>query len=293
MGILEARKKAILEDGRITVEEAKSLVEAAQKDGFTPKERDDLRTFFIRHEFELEPEARQYVEEALGVVARVLREQIEHDGKVTEEEVRFLVDEVRRNGISQAERQELQRLLLSPTATMTAAVRQILEDALGIGVRQVARAAPFRDEAELAPVRLATKLVQAANGKPVLREVALGGVQPDPTFLKETAPSLKKFVAEGKSSLTAAEASLLAQGLAGGAAYKLGTDEPFVAGDRVALTVHYPDGERQETSALVVSAGTSPQVMFVNRRGFLQLVRQDSKSRDQLTLTRIIAGRAG
>src|SRR5256885_1491327 len=78
MAITSALKKQILEDGRISVEEAKQLLESArQGGGFDPRDREDLRTFFKLHESELDPAARDVVNEVLVIAVKKLIEKIE------------------------------------------------------------------------------------------------------------------------------------------------------------------------------------------------------------------------
>lgn len=150
------------------------------------------------------------------------------------------------------------------------------------------RGSAVAEASELALVEKVLALVDAAGGKPTLFELSVGDQVENPAFKGALAEGLKAFLQSGKSSLTAAQAIKLATGLSPGS-FVASDEELFRTGDRLGVVVHYPDGSKQETNGLVVSAGNQPLVLVVNKNGRLQMIRQEPKSREQLTITAVLA----
>lgn len=221
-----------------------------------------------------------------------LKARILKDGRVTKDEALQLVEEIMRGTITQRDRREVHELLVDYGATLEPGARDELEKVLGISSRQkLVRTPPVRDEAELEPIKKCLALVAAAGGKPTLFELNVGEQHENRAFKGALSDALKTFIETGKSSLTALEATSLAAGLSGG--HFVDTpDALYHAGDRLAVTVHYPDGSKQNTEGLVVSSGQSPLVLVVNKNRRYQMIRQEPKSRDQLAVRSILAGAA-
>jgi hypothetical protein len=119
----------------------------------------------------------------------------------------------------------------------------------------------------------------------IMNEYADGMMAPPGAELAE---GLKAFIQSGKSSLTAAQAIKLASGLSPGS-FVASDEELSRTGDRLGVAVHYPDGAKQETNGLVVSTGNQPLVLVMNKNSRLQMIRQEPKSREQLTITAVLA----
>ena len=221
-----------------------------------------------------------------------LKEQILKDRRVNKDEAYQLIEEVMRGSITQKERSELHGLLIDYGAYLEEGARKELEKALGISSKKkLVREPAVRDDDDLKSVRDVLALVDQAGGKPTLFELTVGDQHANPDFIKAS-PSLKNFLHSGKSSLTPAEAMKLASGFSAGRFHDADQDALFHPGDRLAVTVHYPNGATQETNGIVVSAGQSPLVLVLNKNGQYQMIRQDQKSREQLTVTAILAGAA-
>lgn len=220
-----------------------------------------------------------------------LKEQILKDRRVNKDEAYQLIEEVMRGHVTQHERSELHGMLIDYGEYLEPGARKELEKALGIASKQkLARVGPVRDEADLKPLHDTLALVEKV-GKACLFELTIAEQKANPAFVK-LSPALKTFVQAGKSSLTPKEAMALASGFSAGKYHDVETDALFHPGDRLAVTVHYPNGATQDTNGLVVSAGASPLVLVVNKNGLYQMIRQEPKSREQLTVTAFVAGAA-
>jgi hypothetical protein len=221
-----------------------------------------------------------------------LKAQILKDGRVTKDEALQLVEVIMRGTITQRDRREVHELLVDFGASLEPGARDALEQVLGISSRQkLVRAPAVRDDAELEPLKKCLTLVYAAGGKPTLFELNVGDQHENRAFRGALSDALKHFIETGKSSLTAAEATTLAAGLSSG--HFVDTpDALYHAGDRLAVTVHSPDGAQHPTQGLVVSSGQSPLVLVVNKNRRYQMIRQDPKSKDQLAVRAILAGAA-
>lgn len=219
-----------------------------------------------------------------------LKAQILKDRRINRDEAYQLIEEVLRGTLTQHERKTLHELLIDHGDALEAGARKELEKVLGISSRKkLTRGPAVRDDAELATVGKVLALVDAAGGKPTLFELTVGDQKENPQFKGTLAEGLKKFVAEGRSSLTSDEAIKLASGLSAGQ-FVASDEELFRTGDRLAVTVHYPDGATQETNGLVVSTGNQPLVLVLNRNGRFQMIRQEPKSREQLAVKAVLAG---
>lgn len=220
-----------------------------------------------------------------------LKAQILKDRRVTKDEAYQLIEEVMRGTITQRERKELHELIVDYGDILEAGARKELEKVLGISSRKkLTRAAPVRDADELKALDAALALVDKAGGKPTLFEITVGDQVENKAFKGAVSDALKKFLHEGKSSLTPAEAMKLASGFSAGKYHDAPDEELFHTGDRLSLTVHYPDGSKQDTHGIVVSTGAQPLVLIVNKNSRYQMVRQEPKSREQITVTAVLAG---
>jgi hypothetical protein len=219
-----------------------------------------------------------------------LKARILKDGRVSKDEALQLVEEIMKGPITQRDRREVHELLVDYGKTLEPGARDELEKVLGISSKhKLVRAPPQRVEAELECVNKCLALVAHAGGKPTLFELNVGEQHENRAFKGALSDALKTFIETGKSSLTSQEATALAGGLSGG--HFVDTPEAlFHAGDRLAVTVHYPDGSKQDTEGLVVSSGQSPLVLVVNKNRRYQMIRQEPKSRDQLAVRSILAG---
>ncbi|MFO0596118.1 MAG: hypothetical protein U0228_12455 [Myxococcaceae bacterium] len=218
-----------------------------------------------------------------------LKAQILKDRRVTKDEAYQLIEEVMKGSITQRERKELHELLIDHGSALEDGARKELEKALGISSRKkITRADSVKDAGELELVEKVLKLVDAAGGKPTLFELTVGDQVENPAFKGALADGLKKFISSGKSSLTAAQAIKLASGLSAGQ-FVSSDEELFRTGDRLGVSVHYPDGSKQDTHGLVVSTGNQPLVLVVNKNGRFQMIRQEPKSREQLAVTAVLA----
>jgi hypothetical protein len=218
-----------------------------------------------------------------------LKSQILKDRRVTKDEAFQLIEEVLRGSITQRERKELHELLVEHGGSLEDGARKELEKALGMSTRKkLTRGAAVKDGDELALVEKVLNLVDGAGGKPTLFELTVGDQVENKAFKGELAEGLKKFVSSGKSSLSSAQAIKLASGLSAGS-FVASDEELFRTGDRLGVTIHYPDGSKQETHGLVVSTGNQPLVLVVNKNGRFQMIRQEPKSREQLTVTAVLA----
>ncbi|MFT3708739.1 MAG: hypothetical protein QM817_13900 [Archangium sp.] len=218
-----------------------------------------------------------------------LKSQILKDRRVTKDEAYQLIEEVMRGSITQRERKELHELLIDHGDSLDSGARKELEKVLGISSRKkIKRMDPVSDNAESALIEKVLRLVDAGGGKPSLFEITVGDQVENRAFKGEMADGLKKFVSNGKSSLSAAQAIKLAGGISAGN-FVAGDEELFRTGDRLSVLIHYPDGSVQETNGLVVSTGNQPLVLVVNKNGRFQMIRQEPKSREQLAVTAVIA----
>ena len=218
-----------------------------------------------------------------------LKAHILKDRHITKDEALQVVEEVMRGSITQRERRELHELLVDHGGSLDDGARKELEKVLGISSRKkLTRGSAVAEASELALVEKVLALVDAAGGKPTLFELSVGDQVENPAFKGALAEGLKAFIQSGKSSLTAAQAITLASGLSPGS-FVASDEELFRTGDRLGVAVHYPDGAKQETNGLVVSTGNQPLVLVVNKNSRLQMIRQEPKSREQLTITAVLA----
>jgi hypothetical protein len=220
-----------------------------------------------------------------------LKAQILKDRRVTKDEAYQLMEEVMRGTVTQKERAAIHELLVDYGAALEPAARKELEKALGLSSKtKLVRAPSVREPAELKTLEQVLALVHAAGDKPTLFEVSVGDQVENKAFKGALSDALKAFIEQGNSSLSAKEAMALATGLSPGHFHAHDEDALFHLGDRLEVTVHYPDGTSQDTRGLVVSAGQSPLVLVVNKNKRYQLIRQEPKSREQLAVRSIVAG---
>lgn len=221
-----------------------------------------------------------------------LKDQILKDHRVNADEAYQVIELVMGGKITQRERKEMHDLLVTHGGQLEPKARKELEKALGLaGPKKLSREAAVRDNGELDVVGKTVKMVES-EGPATLIELDVGGQKINAAFKNDLSPGLKKFVSNGKSSLTAKEAMTLAKGFSNGKFSDGDADALFRAGDRLEVTVHYPDGSTQDTQGLVVSSGESPLILVVNKSGHYQMIRQEPKSREQLVVRAFVAGAA-